>query len=788
MRKITLIIFLTTSSLYSFSKVYHVSKYGNDNNLGSEYSPFKTLGKTSKVLIQGDSCIVHTGIYRECFSPQNNGTPQKSIVLMAAKGEKVLISGMEPMQKWEKLNKGIFRTRTTWNLGEANFVLIDKKMGFEARFPHKTNNDPFDIEGGKIIPESISKQEEGEIHNSPMHFKSGILLPTHWTKQDLSDAKVWVLAQHKWSAWTAPITGFSAKEKMLSFRKFDHGSLMVASNFNPTLMDKAYGYSIYYLFGAKVFLDAPNEWYFDKRTKDFYVILPDHKKPTDGEVEFRKRTMAIDLHNKKFWNVSGFEIEGATIDLDNAENCTISNCKLSYFWFSVPTQSAYALNEINSGVVMSGKNNVFQNSELAYSAGAGISLSGENNKVVNNLMHHLNYLGSLMAGAINVSGIGHQIIHNTIYSTGRDCIKLNNGGGSIIAWNNLYNPGLICEDLGVLYSGGTDYENMLIHHNLVHNDNHSKHSVLGIYFDNFTSNGIVHHNIVWGIKEGIRMNRPGNYHQIYNNIVVEINNDYGPWEGPFTQFGSTIVNNFTLNPIRANAEVFKADNVTGFPFDTLKNLPIKDKMIKGMNKYGFPDYIGAFLNESDDWTVTVGHDFNRTSIPTVSRELPFMRNYINNGSFEWQTNRYQKMVDKNRVDCWKKSGEVELNFSSGFNVPSPDTRNAIYGNSLLLKSDGAGISQTVKGLKPNFPYKIDVYVRSAETDEVILSVQSTHVHQMVSSNNFPIKAGWKLLVLSFRTGMQEVAATVHIQKTGNGDAFLDNIGLVPDLEKADKEK
>jgi hypothetical protein len=513
MRKIIITILLTIFTVHacSQSKVYHVSKVGNDNNPGTESSPFRTLGKASEILAPGDSCIFHAGVYRECFKPHNNGTINKPIVLRAAKGEIVTISGMEPVNDWGKSENNIYKAKVPWTLEESNLVLINNILGVEARYPNKTNSDPFDPQGGEITEEGLSIMDESEPHENPYRFLTDII-PEKWATENLKDAKVWVLAQHKWSAWISQVLRYDSKTKALFFKPFEPNNTWVSSNHNPNILNERRGKNIFYMFGSKIFLDAEYEWYYDKLNRELSLMLPIGRKPTDGEVEFRKRETAIDLRNKKYWEITGFEIVGATINMNNAENCKISNCHLKYFWHNIPAQSQFAANG-NSGIIIGGKNNTFQNSELSYSAGSAFTLSGSNNKIVNNLIHHLNYIGSASYGAINTAGINHQIIFNTIHSTGRDCIRLNNGGGHIIAWNNLYNPGLICEDLGVVYSGGTDYENTQIHHNLIHNDNYLKQSVLGIYFDNFTNNGIAHNNIVWGIKEGIRLNRPGNYHQ-----------------------------------------------------------------------------------------------------------------------------------------------------------------------------------------------------------------------------------------------------------------------------------
>ena len=764
------------------TNTYHISKEGADSNPGTLRSPFLTLAKAAEILEPGDVCIVHTGTYRECFTPQHNGTSEKPIVLIAAEGEKVVISGMEAMNDWEESGNGIFKAQAAWDLGESNFVLIDGKMGFEARFPNKTNDDPLDIEGGTIMEEHVSGPA-GTAYPSPVRFISKTKVPEQWTSQDLSDAKVWVLAHRKWSGWTAPVTGYDPEKQLIWFKEFE-GS-QIKDNYNPNYMQGSYGRGVYYMFGSKVLLDAPNEWYFDKKAQELHVMVGGQKKPAEGQVEFRRREVVVDLSGKKHWEVWGFEIIGATVNMSNTENCTLDNCKISYPWHSIATHSPRALNARSTGIVVSGRNNTIKNSEISYSAAAAVSMSGEGITLANNFIHHMNYLGSISTGGIMIRGINHQIIYNTIHTSGRDILKFE-AGGSVIAWNHMYDAGLICYDLGVLYSAGTDYRNTVIHHNLVHNDNWEHHAFNGIYFDNFTNNVIVHNNVVWGnIKTGVRSNRPGNYHQIYNNTTISIDNRWGPWKGPETQFGSSIINNYYLRPIMANPEVFQANNVNTFPFDTLKHIPLKADSIKGFGKYGFPDYIGAFSETSDNWVVEAGHDFSRTSIPPVNRELPFVRNYIKNGSFDWGRDRRGNLIDITQGVFWEKTGETELIYSPGFNHPHPDTRNSVYAISLLLKSKDAGISQTVKGLQADFPYKLGVYVRPYENAEAILRVQSSGGSKEASSEEVATIEGWKLLVLAFRTGPEESEVKVRIGKTGAGDVYLDNIGLVPDLVAAE---
>lgn len=183
----------------------------------------------------------------------------------------------------------------------------------------------------------------------------------------------------------------------------------------------------------------------------------------------------------------------------------------------------------------------------------------------------------------------------------------------------------------------------------------------------------------------------------------------------------------------------------------------------------------------------VGHDFDRSSIPPVDRDLPFMRNYINNGSFDWGRDRDGNLSENTLEEFWEMSGAVELSYSPGFHHPAPSIRKSVHANSLLLKSKDPGISQTVKGLQPDTQYKVGVYVRPYENADAIMSVQSSGVTKEVSSKEVATIEGWKLLVLAFRAGPEDTEVRVRIGKTGEGDVYLDNIGLVPDLAVAETE-
>ena len=53
--------------------IYHVSKQGNDKNIGSVEAPFYTINRAAAAALPGDTVIVHEGEYREWVDPKRGG-------------------------------------------------------------------------------------------------------------------------------------------------------------------------------------------------------------------------------------------------------------------------------------------------------------------------------------------------------------------------------------------------------------------------------------------------------------------------------------------------------------------------------------------------------------------------------------------------------------------------------------------------------------------------------------------------------------------------------------------
>ena len=771
--QLSLLIGMLFNTIGFGQETYYVSaQYGNDKNPGSFDQPFKSLKQASNVLTAGDTCFVFEGTYFETLKPKNVGKQGKPIVFKSLNGQKVIVSACEKLTQPKYRNKGVIEFDLDSDLGEENLVLCNGEPLILARWPNKTNAGFMDSEATEITAEGSSP--------------TGIVakgLPAVFTSENIKGAVVWVNADRKWSCWTSQVTGFQPEKSKIQLKGFGD-NWWVNERHNPGNVHH-YGPGMFYMANAEVLLDAPGEWYIDREKKKLKVILPENDQ--EGSIiEMKKRKWAIDLRGKSDIVVDGIDCVGAPVTFEGAQNCVVQNSEIRHFSYPMAYNSVQGI-EGKNGSILYGKNNRLQHCHIWGANGNGVQLAGESNVLFNCNIHDVNCIGSHNAAPVKLEGKGHRILYNSIHNTGRDCIRLG-GGAHEIAYNLIYNPGRISEDLGVLKSGGTDGDNMVIHHNIISNDNNK---FIGIYFDNYTNNVIAHHNIVSGMKDGIRSNRPGHFHIIYNNTVSpDINNKYGPWEGPFDQFGCVIVNNLIEKPVMAKPEVIVANNQI---VTTNSNNSVN--VNKSKKIFDLPAYTGAISPENT--TFKAGHDFENYPELDKRTELPFIRNHLKNGCFDYNRTYSNTSFGNDSglsLMHWEKTGakNAEVKYFEGFNFPTnPEHRFSIHGNSLCLSGKNTdGVRQKITTLLPSRQYTLSAYVKSEDNADaeflvkqngVLLASISTQQIECSPSSN------WKFVKFIFELDSENNDVFIEIIKKKKGAVYIDDIGVIPEFVNKEEE-
>lgn len=99
----------------------------SDDGPGSSERPWKTLNRAVEGLKAGDTLILRAGTYREGVQVKASGTPVKPIRIIAAPGERVVLTGADLLKDWAKADdtRPIYRAEwphrfITWNANMAH--------------------------------------------------------------------------------------------------------------------------------------------------------------------------------------------------------------------------------------------------------------------------------------------------------------------------------------------------------------------------------------------------------------------------------------------------------------------------------------------------------------------------------------------------------------------------------------------------------------------------------------------------------------------------------------------
>jgi hypothetical protein len=501
----------------------HVSKAGDDRAAGTASAPLRTLAKAAAVLQAGDTCVIHEGIYRETMVLQRSGEPGRPIRIQAATGQRVVISATEPLEaNWAKGKNGAYVAKIDPSPAQLFF---DGQMAREADWPNGRYGD--------LMDRPCVKAEEGTGYERivckelpPGDFNGGYAL-------------IW--RGGAWTNVTARIKDYRPGESLA----FDPPFVPQSDQYHKGDAFKPKAGNRFLLLGSLASLDAPGEWVVDGRSGLTHFVPPAGKTPGDLHFETKARDQALVLRGRSHVEVTGIELFGGTFDLSGSSHCVLENVKSffsNHFARTAQQVPPYPVNRVK------GNHNTLRRCLIAYAAGSGLDVQGEDNTLTQCVIHDIGYMGTY-EGAVQVKGTKRTVIdHCSMYRAGRDLI-LHHGAEKLrITYCDLHHAVMLNDDAGATYAWGTDGRGSVIAYNWVH---HSvqKHTV-GIYLDNFCKNFVVHHNVVWACgSSGITLNCDALNHLVANNTVAQCPRAFGTFAyHRYTpdQSGTRIVNNLLL--------------------------------------------------------------------------------------------------------------------------------------------------------------------------------------------------------------------------------------------------
>ena len=501
------------------SAEYTVSPRGDNAAAGTKAAPWRTLGHACEMAGPGDTVLISEGIYRETLTPKRSGESGKPIRFQAAAGERVVLSGAEPITgTWQHHRGNIFALKTTLTFKQ---LFVDGKMMPEARWPNSPPGDLMDY--NRAVAGKGTGYETLSDTNLPTgNWSGGVVLmwPGQW-----------------WFSNTRRIAEYRPGQALSFARSMKPKQADEFHAADPYLPREG---NFYVLMGSLDGLDFPGEWFLAESARVVYLWAPDGECPEKHTVEAKQRDLACDLRGRGFIEIRGVDIFGAAVMMRDAHDCLLEACRLRYVEHDRDCERENLPPALN---VVTGKNNVWRNCLVAYAATEVLCLGGESNRLENCVLHDANYLGTSRGGLDVGRSVAAQVKRCTIYRAGRDLVGFSGCKRLRFERNDLYAANMLNDDAAAIYGWGTDGEGSIIAYNWIHDNPRCN----GVYLDNFCKSFIVHHNVIWNSRgNSIRLNCDAISHQIFNNTLAQVSEPFGTYaySGHVpTMKGTRIINN-----------------------------------------------------------------------------------------------------------------------------------------------------------------------------------------------------------------------------------------------------
>lgn len=508
----------------------HVATTGSDKSDGSLAHPLATLeGARDAIRLRLKSrrepmtVLVRGGLYARdktlSFAAADSGAKAAPIAFRAYGKEKPVIIGGRRILGFKPYKGAILQA----DVGAQGFkdiyfrqLFFNGKRQQMARYPNFDAANPYGggwaYVAGKSIPlyEDVPGESRRELHFQPADARA-------WAHPE--EGEVMIFPRFNWWNNILPITSIDRDRQTMT--------LGADASYAIRPGDR------YYVRNLMEELDAPGEWYLDKKTATLYFWPPsDIEKATVYAPTLETILDMTGVSNIE-WRGFTFECaEGTAIKLNDCTDCLMSGNTIR----NVSGRADWGLSAI---AVQGGAHDGVVGNDIYEVGGNAIALDGGDRKTLvparhyadNNYIHHTGVFFKQGVGVM-VSGVGNRVSHNLIHDCPRFAISWS-GNDHTIELNHLRHLCLETSDTGAIYSWNVDWtmRGTQMNYNFIHDvlgygrkDGTgpwtSPDFSWGIYLDDGTCGVRVYGNIIARAELGGVHIHGGRDNSIENNIIV----------------------------------------------------------------------------------------------------------------------------------------------------------------------------------------------------------------------------------------------------------------------------
>ncbi|MEI6502324.1 MAG: right-handed parallel beta-helix repeat-containing protein, partial [Armatimonadota bacterium] len=537
------LLLAVTSLAVAAETTLYVSPTGNDRNAGTLAAPLATVtaardavralraaGGQDHVTIQ-----LRGGTYK--LAAPFALEPQDSNVTYAAYAkERPILSGGQEITGF-KQGEGKLWVASVPGVAEGEWAFRQLWVNGQRRRPARSPNEGYFYVAGKAGPGRDAAGKEVDRSRTAFAYKPGEI--KRWA--DMDDANVVVF--HSWETSRLRIKELDEQQNVVTFTG---GAAWPFGDWGKNQR--------YYVEQIREALDAPGEWYLDRKAGQLlYYPMPGEDMKT-ATVVAPRLTRLVDIRGDSVLGLpvsdltfSGLifmhedytlEPEGhsdgqavvtapAAIMADGAVNCAFENCEIAHvgdyaIWLRQACKSNRIvhcrIHDLGTGGVRLG---------VAYDPGSDAATTSDT-LVDNNQVYDGNYVYQGAVGIFVAQSFGNRISHNEVRDLTYSGMSIGWTWGdeptrcrdNITEFNHVHHVMKELQDGGALYTLGNS-PGSIIRNNVFHDVFPYGEIGWGIYLDATTNRYLVEDNIVYNTYSGgLMYNNGGHEHIIRNNVFA----------------------------------------------------------------------------------------------------------------------------------------------------------------------------------------------------------------------------------------------------------------------------